>query len=241
MDDNLSHLRYGIYSGICGTLVSHPAFVSKTFIQNNEGRMMDIIRNCQNKNMFTNLQWFYKGIIPAMCGAAGEKMMVFGTYNAITKYYKISNDDYCGLMFAGFIAGIMASLISTPAEQLAIDTRQKTISYNIMHLYNAFHWTVLRESIGFMIYLPTFEYLQNTFNSEKYIAKSLLNGSLTSIVAWTIVCPLDKLKTMKQCNSEIKFIDFVHGYRGFYFALARAIPFHATCLTVYEILRNKKV
>lgn len=236
------HFLYGAISGASGIIVSQPFFIIKSFIQNKEGNFNDIKQQYKKRSLYNNIKWFYSGYKSMIIGAGAEKMLVFGTYNGLSKFYNIQKNDYYKICLASYFAGIVASFASTPAEQIANDRRLQVLkqNYSLNHLYQGLGYTMIREKIGFSVYITTFEYLQNEYNKNNLLKQTALNGSITCIASWIIVCPIDTLKTLKQSNKNIVFNDIFSGYRGFKFALMRALPFHTTCLFTYNYLRNLK-
>ena len=82
------------------------------------------------------------------------------------------------------------------------------------------------------------------------LSESFLFGALAGSTAWVFIYPQDRIKTHIQALKERK-LGFVDGfrellqdggyrgfYRGFHYALMRAIPLHATAFTTMEICKK---
>ena len=141
---------------------------------------------------------------------------------------------------AGFLSGIFASLSITPFEQLTIDKQRNVKIYSLIHLYKGLLPTMARESIGFAIYFTMYDQISKYINPNKEFHKTIFSGCLSIISAWAIITPIDKIKTNIQSNTKIDIHNLVSAYRGFQFALMRAIPFHVTCFLVFEHLQKQE-
>jgi hypothetical protein len=223
----------GACAGIFGIIISHPFDTIKSNIQN----------NIYIKKY--NLKILYKGLLPPLIGTSIEKSIVFGTYNHLQK---LNNNT----LINGFIAGFIASFIITPYERLKIIKQNNVQNFkvNIRTLYSGFSMCIMRDSPGFAIYFTNYEFLKSYFYTKKdrQITKigSFLIGGSSGLVAWIFIYPQDKIKTIMQSstrkigvynniciiyNSGIK-----NFYKGFSYALMRAIPLHAGTFMMYDIL-----
>lgn len=231
--DYLHYYINGTIAGCTGTIVSHPFFTLKTTLQN--GMNLDMT----SRNFFQNFKWLYKGFIPSFIGYGIEKTLIFGTYNTILSHFKLDRSNIIHSGFAGFSSGIIASLSITPFEQLTINKQLSIKNHSIKHLYQGLKPTIARESVGFTIYFSVYEQLSKKYNQEKNVYKTIVNGTLAIISAWSIITPLDKIKTNIQSGVKVDVHNVLTAYKGFNFALMRAIPFHTTCFVVFEHLQKK--
>lgn len=120
-------------------------------------------------------------------------------------------------------------------------------------LCNGLEMTLLRDGIGSALYFGTYEVLkQNYFKehnvTELPIGQNLLYGGLGGWAMWSVVAPLDTVKTRIQIAPEgvtrsavLKEIRADIGkngpkvlYRGVGVVLARAFPANAACFYGYE-------
>jgi len=235
MYNYIENFVYGGIAGACGTLVSQPAFNCKTMIQNNEITSKELYNKIKT-NKIKSIKWLYTGWKASIIGASCEKTIVFGVYNMFIKYNDIKKTEWKKMMACGFLSGACASLSTTISEQIAIDMQNNIKNYKLNHLYKGLCYTMIRESIGFAIYVPLFELLQYNYNKQNNKLQTITNASITCTTAWIVVCPIDRLKTLKQKNMSISIKDLIYGYRGFNYAMMRALPFHITTLYVYNML-----
>ena len=135
-----------------------------------------------------------------------------------------------------------ASFSITPVEQLTIDKQLGVKKYNLKHLYQGWKPTVFRESLGFGIHFTAYEYLSNKFNSERDFTKTIVCGAGATITGWSTIVPIDRIKTKIQSGTfDHKTYDYKGSFKGFRFALMRAVPFHVTCFVIMEFLtKNSK-
>lgn len=240
------HFFHGAVSGCLGVVVSQPFDYAKTIVQLNQNNEI------KQKISFSPLAW-YRGSLPAILGVVFEKSIVFGTYTNMKKY---TDSDF----IAGGVSGLMASLVVTPAERLKIllQTKQKINfdQFRISYFFKGLSATFTRETPGFAIYFTVYEFLKNQTNSKTEISfsKAFLFGAISGSMSWIFIYPQDKIKTRMQAsnielnNESNKFVKifldiFKNGgirefYRGFHFALMRAIPLHATALATMEICQK---
>ena len=69
--------------------------------------------------------------------------------------------------------------------------------------------------------------------------KTAVIGCFTSITAWSLIYPIDTIKTNVQAGLALSNYNIKHLYKGFSYALIRAIPFHTTCFVMYEALTKR--
>lgn len=223
---NNNYYKYyinGMLSGCVATVISHPFFTIKTCLQNGQPYQK-------------NLKFLYRGFNRAFIGYGIEKTLVFGTYNSIITKMNFDHNNVLHSSMAGFLSGLVGSLSITVAEQLTIDKQRGIRNYNLFHLYKGLIPTMYRESLGFTIYFTVYDQLSKKFNKSKKTMSTMLIGTLAITSAWSIITPIDKIKTNIQSGVKIDVHNLATAYKGFQFALMRAIPFHVTCFVVFEKL-----
>jgi len=173
-----------------------------------------------------------------MCVGLGiEKMLVFGTYTSIMSH--LDRDNFYHSICAGFVSGCIASLSSTPCEQLSIDRQNNISIQKLRHLYKGLLPTMGRESVGFAVYFASYDKLSKQYNPEKTISKTALCGAFATLFALIFYYPLDKIKTNIQSNNPVNVIKFSDVYKGVHVGLPRALIFHTTCFVTFETLHGK--
>ena len=229
----------GFISGMFGIILSHPIDSIKTHYQ------------VSNLPFNYNIRNLYTGIKYPLLGVGFEKAIVFGTYN----YLK--NVQNMNTALSGAISGLIATSIISPYERLKILQQTKqTIPIKMLisptFLLKGMCTTATREVPGFAIYFSTYEILKNKFytsqNKEISIMGSFIFGGLSGSTAWIFIYPQDRIKTIIQSNigTNMSFINSINTiyksggllqfYKGFSFALGRAILLHSGTFTMMEIL-----
>ena len=226
----------GLIGGVVGTIISHPADTIKTRIQS--GSASTLYQSIKMGNM-------YRGVSAPLFGIGFEKLIVFGFYGECKK--RGLSDGLSGL-----VGGFAATLVVVPVDRIKIIMQNKEqITRNVFmpkSLYKGFSITLFRETPGFGIYFTTYNKLTDNFNKEKTLPKSFVFGSLSGLTAWIFIYPSDLIKTRYQAvretcgdNTVNKVIaniyktDGMRGfYRGFHFAIMRALPLHGGVFLGYE-------
>jgi hypothetical protein len=204
-----------------------------------------------------NFRSLYRGIKAPLIGVGLEKAIVFGTYENMKKFSESYTDNvYQNRIVSGACSGFMASFIVTPVERFKIlsqtNEKFKLKDINPRFLYKGLSATFTREMPGFAIYFSVYEGLK-----EHYSSKSKLNtlhyfayGGISGGISWIFIYPQDLVKTQMQAKKKtnISFVNTVSNiykergvkgfFRGFRFALLRAIPLHAGTFSMVEYLRN---
>jgi solute carrier family 25 carnitine/acylcarnitine transporter 20/29 len=231
----LSYIQGGI-SGMIGVTLSHPFDTIKTHLQ-------DGLKPPRN------IKQLYRGLLPPFMGVGIEKSIVFGTYKNTNKFLKDKHfNKTTSSLVAGGVSGFTASFIVTPAERMKILLQSGQRMCGIHTLYKGFSATLTREMPGFAIYFTTYEHL---YNNKMGLLPSFLCGSFSGAVSWVFIYPQDMIKTRIQSNLaggsymyHVKDIYYQKGlcgfYRGFQFAMMRAIPLHGATFFTFELLEQLK-
>lgn len=240
---NYKHFISGWISGISAIIVSHPIDTIKTNIQ-------------ERKPVNYGFRSLYRGLAAPLVGVGLEKAIVFGTYES-TIPYTGSN------VWSGAMSGLAASFIVTPFERMKIllQTNQKVLGSG--NIFQGLSATFYRETPGFAIYFATYNYLKEKRNSlfleycfhkddvpDITSLEAFTFGGLSGCSAWLFIYPQDRIKTHVQACRDKK-MGFHDGlkevlkdggyrglYRGFHFALMRAIPLHATAFMTMELCKK---
>lgn len=226
----------GYISGMMAILVSHPIDTIKT--------------NYQEKLPINiNIRTLYKGIFPPLVGIGLEKSLVFGTYNTLYRH----TESY---WISGGISGFTASFIVTPYERLKIlyqtDNNYKLLGSNVnmRYLFSGLSATFYREVPGFAIYFSVYNFLKERtqcyYNRDIKMYESFIYGGFSGAFSWIFIYPQDRIKThIQSSNAKISLKNGIKDifndggirglYRGFHFAIMRAVPLHATAFMVNEL------
>lgn len=230
-----SYIQGGL-SGMIGVTLSHPFDTMKTYLQDNLRPPRKLII-------------LYRGILPPFIGVGFEKSIVFGTYKNVNNFLtRCGFDKTNSSLISGGLSGFSASFIVTPAERMKILLQSGQKMCSIGTLYKGFSATITREVPGFAIYFTTYEKI---YDKRMGLFPSFLCGSVSGVISWMFIYPQDMIKTRIQSNigkcsyiSHIKIIYSDYGilgfYRGFRFALMRAIPLHGGTFFTFELLNRLK-
>ena len=238
-DNYYKNFVNGCISGIAAIIVSHPIDTIKTNIQ-------------EKKNIKLNIKNLYRGLSAPLIGVGLEKSIVFGIYESTIKYTKSD-------IISGGLSGLFASLIVTPFERIKIllQTNQKIDKNSMNHrfLFQGLSATFYRETPGFAIYFSTYNFLKKSYMDNNNISEisckeSFLFGGISGCVSWIFIYPQDRIKThIQACKSRnlglyegykeiLQDGGYKGFYRGFHFALMRAIPLHATAFMTMELCKK---
>lgn len=239
----------GGLAGATAGLISHPFLRMKIELHN--GRKI-------SKEQFTNPKWLFTGGKFGVICYGSEKLFVFGVYNSLL------NHGFNNIS-AGALAGLAASLVICPGEKMIIDaiekkkTLQRThhfnksilsqrfivskyiVKKNIKILYKGLPATICREVLGFGIHMGVYGYLMKKYNPEEDFFKTI--GCVTGaiICGWSSITPIDRLKTaMQGDNFSWKTYEYTKSFKGFSFAILRAVPFHCTSFSLMLYLMSQK-
>ena len=225
----------GMIGGVVGTLFSHPPDTIKTRFQSGTAATFKQALTMGN---------LYGGVSAPLFGIGFEKLIVFGFYGECKKMG-------FGDGFSGLVGGFASTLVVVPVDRIKIIMQNKEPLTRKLFmpssLYKGFNITLFRETPGFGIYFTTYNKLTQKFNQEKYLFKSFIFGSFSGLTSWIFIYPSDLIKTkyqsIKSCSGMsicqvIKNIyrtnGFIGFYRGFSYAIMRALPLHGGVFLGYE-------
>jgi len=230
----------GMIGGVVGTLFSHPPDTIKTRFQSGTAATFKQALTMGN---------LYGGVSAPLFGIGFEKLIVFGFYGECKK---MGFSDAT----SGLVGGFASTLVVVPVDRIKIIMQNKEPLTRKLFmpssLYKGFSITLFRETPGFGIYFTTYNKLAHKFNQEKNLFKSFMFGSVSGLTSWIFIYPSDLIKTKYQASKTnstasiaqvIKNIyktDGIGGfYRGFSFAVMRALPLHGGVFLGYEY--SKKI
>ena len=249
--DYYKNFGYGYLAGMAGIVASHPFDTIKTNIQKKQ------IVNYNIRNL-------YKGVAAPLFGVGLEKAIVFGTYETSKKY---TNSDFISGGLAGLTASFVVTPFERIKILLQTNQTVEKQMLNRRFLFQGLSATFYRETPGFAIYFSTYNYLKNemiqqqekkAIKENKYPLKnkeicpidSFFIGAFSGCASWIFIYPQDRIKTHLQACKE-RQLGFKEGfkevindggyrglYRGFHYALMRAIPLHATAFMTFELCKK---
>lgn len=254
-NDYINYYIKGGISGTCGVILSHPVDTIKTHIQS--GKSLKTFTPT-----FVNL---YKGITAPLLGVGIEKAIVFGTYNYCLREQNMPiwlSGAFSGLTASLIVSPYERIKILKQSNIIVNGGWKKQVNPNF--LFKGLSATFTRETLGFAIYFSVYENLKYHFHTKSNTKISLFNsfiyGGLSGTIAWIFIYPQDRIKTILQMQmktttkqsipSIIKNIynghtsstgEIVSGgikqfYKGFSWAVGRAILLHSGTFCIMELL-----
>jgi solute carrier family 25 carnitine/acylcarnitine transporter 20/29 len=253
MDSKLNkyykNFQYGLISGLTAIIVSHPIDTIKTNIQ-------------ESKKITYNIKNLYKGLSAPLIGVGLEKSIVFGVFETSIQYTK---SDVISGALSGLLVSFIVSPFER--IKILFQTNQGNWNFirnnlNIKFLFQGLSATFYRETPGFAIYFSTYNFLKDNRNfipnllnksvqsNQIGLLESFCYGAISGSTAWIFIYPQDRIKTHIQAISD-RNIGFASGfkeilsiggykglYKGFSYALMRAIPLHATAFMSMEFCKK---
>ena len=260
------NFQYGLISGLTAIIVSHPIDTIKTNIQESK-KISYSIKNLykglsapllgvglekslvfgvfESSIQYTKsdvLSGALSGLLASFIVTPFERIKILfqtnqGNWNFIGK----------NLRFKFLFQGLSATLYrETPGFAIYFSTynflkenRNLIVNNQILNKFNCSK-------------LPNLQNLPNLPNNLKEIGlfESFCYGAISGSTAWIFIYPQDRIKTHIQAISD-RNIGFVSGfkeillvggykglYRGFSYALMRAIPLHATAFMTMEFCKK---
>jgi hypothetical protein len=240
----------GWVAGVTAVIISHPFDTYKTHIQENK-----VMPNYK-------LRTFYRGLSAPLLGVGFEKAVVFGVYESSIKYTSTWCKNVCGdneyalvasNALSGGLSGMCASFIVTPFERVKI--LLQTTTTTVRGIFQGLSATFYRETPGFAIYFSTYNYLKYKYEKDNKkqlgLVNSFIYGGIAGSTSWLFIYPQDRIKTKIQAlkdtnmtfkegyNEIVKKEGVMALYKGFSYALLRAIPLHATAFMTMEICKKR--
>lgn len=231
----MTDYKNGVISGVVGLILSHPIDTIKTYKQS-------------NIPIKYNINSLYKGITAPLISIGLEKAIVFGTYHSC-------RNNNIPVFLSGAISGFLATFIVTPYERIKIlKQTNHAINWSPKFLFRGLTTSFTREIPGFAIYFQTYEtfkyiYKNHNQNNNIPLFYSFITGGISGSFAWIFIYPQDRIKTIIQSNSinnnpkEIyKSLYKLGGvkelYKGFSFAIGRAMLLHSGAFATMEYLKG---
>lgn len=250
----------GWIAGISAVIISHPFDTYKTHIQENK-----IMPNYKLRTLYKGLSAPLLGVGFEKAVVFG---VYESSITHTSKWCKsIWGDNMYALVasnaMSGGLSGMCASFIVTPFERIKIllqtaipnsATTTNPLGTNIRSIFQGLSATFYRETPGFAIYFSTYNYLKYKYeqdNEKKLgLVNSFIYGGISGTTSWIFIYPQDRIKTKIQAlrdthmsfkegfNEIVKKEGIKALYKGFSYALLRAIPLHATAFMTMEMCKK---
>lgn len=181
---------------------------------------------------------FYQASVPAVIGQAITTSSKYTLYNYFNRKY--GNYNYSNYINGG-LSAVITSLFTHPLDCLKINiqTNSKTIWNEIkanpfLFFYRGYSKSFSKAVISGPLFFPLNDYFKKKFNSSFY-------GSLTaSIIATTIMNPIDYLKTRHVTGSSFSYSNIPLLFKGLSLNLLRVVPHFTILMTTIDYLNKNE-
>lgn len=211
----------------------------------------------------------YTGIAPLLVTSTALRVLAWNLFNnGKTKLKDLKVTGVLSSVIAGGGTGCIVSIASSPIDLLKVQRQLCRIegiadksffkwvgdavrSGGIRSLYRGYRLQLPMDCLGTMVYFGVYESVKNfgrDGEGKPRVLVSIAGGALAGCSSWTVVFPLDLVKSLvqregltngtKSITSLVKERYLEMGFRGFYRGLSmqliRAVPVHALNFLVYE-------
>ena len=222
--DHIKEYIPGYLQGITRVLISYPFDYIRIFLQ---------VNNKDNITKIINTNNLYKGVSIPLLIVPIDRAITFKIYETLKS--KKYNNIECALY-----PSILSSIYMTPINNINYNyiyykkNIRLTIKNSITHnIYRGNIAELTRNISSSSLFLMNYNYLSSISNNHFF------NGILTSIMMWTILYPLDTIKTKKFIENKT-YIDIFKNtkmyeyYRGISIVFLKTIPSAGIGMVVYE-------
>jgi len=260
VDKSYQQFINGWVAGVTAVITSHPFDTYKTHIQENK-----VIPNYKLTTLYRGLSAPLLGVGFEKAVVFGVYESSIKYTNELCS--NIWNDKLNVLVasnaISGGLSGMCASFIVTPFERVKILLQtSKNLhhrdfwrgqEYGFKSIFQGLSATFYRETPGFAIYFSTYNYLKYNYehdNKKIGLVNSFIYGGIAGSTSWLFIYPQDRIKTKIQAlkdtnmsfkegfNEIVKKEGIMSLYKGFSYALLRAIPLHATAFMTMEMCKK---
>lgn len=254
---------FGAISGICGVSVSHPIDTIKANVQARKPVKYDL----RSLYSGIKPPLIGVGIEKALVFGIYENTSRYLRQNYAMNYQQIIglSGAIAGLGASFIVTPYERFKIIQQTNRNA--TVLNIVRSQPTHLFRGLSATFSRETPGFAIYFLTYENLKrqycSTYNRDISAGATLAFGGTAGALAWALIYPQDTVKTRMQAdmtgknNSYVTIIRDIYReggknftgnlrhiyglsafFKGFHFALLRAVPLHAGTFGMMELLKK---
>lgn len=256
----LGNIFGGIAHACIYTGVGHPFDTVKVRLQSyNYGIYQSILYIYQE----WGLRGFYKGVTPPLISHVLKRSIQYPMAEAMKVRmdgnWRTSPTDYRSNYIVGFTQAPLSSILGTPLQvakirsQTSTDTPFRVLieihrTYGVRGLYRGFVPTLMKDTLFGGVIMGNYFTLRDRHGSGSKV-QNFLNGGLGTALAWTVLMPIDNIKTNIQNKKEKMSIKTAvmegyrqHGTLGFWRGLGpticRVMIVSGTTMTGYEEVRK---
>lgn len=234
----------GFFQGITRVTISYPFDVIKVNMQTMH---FQSLKNATEFFIKNDPYRFYRGSSLMYTTVSLERSIQFYLLEKL-------NEKRINPFLSGYLTSILSSVYTIPAQYVSTNiaiNKEKNLHNYIRKLYNTktnvykgYMLETFKTQIGSTLFTGSYFTLRNMFGENNYV--SPFYGGISSIFLWSIIYPIDTIRTEYQTNNiSVKQIikNRVHiglksFYKGYSSVLVRSIPSSTLGMIVYEKIKN---
>jgi len=222
----------GYLQGITRVCISYPFDYIRIKLQSN-----------QEKNTYDAIQKHYKGSLRGLfiplISVPIDRGITFAMYENIKTEY---NSPLLASILPSIISNIYMLPINSINSNYIYNTTlnfKNTILHNLnKNIYNGFNIEILRNTLSSFLFLYSYNFY------SKYFDSTFCNGTLASLTMWSVVYPLDTIKTNKfifkhkTYTQILRTFNITMLYKGISLVYLRALPSAGGGMYIYEKVKK---
>jgi hypothetical protein len=242
------------------TATGHPFDLVKARIQSNIYNTTSVTK-CISQSIKTDgILGLYRGAMAPFLSHIIKRPYQY----PIVEYLKTlpNTKSYHNYLY-GAITGSTTAFIGTPLQVIKVgmqttdNKNYKTTSeyvryvyrkYSLRGFYRGFRMTFVKDLSYSSIYLGTYFTIRDTLGTDKIIYTSIA-GICANVLTWTLLIPIDTVKTLiqkpgnkKNITETVNYVYSVYGIKGFWRGLIpiyyRTIPVAGISMIGYEFIKK---
>lgn len=232
IDNNIKILIPGYLQGITRVSISYPFDYIRIKLQSNQEKYLTTAFQKNYKQLF-------RGLFIPLFAVPIDRGISFAIYE------KLKNNHNTPFI-ASLIPSIVSNMYMVPINSINTnyiyfnnDKLKNTIKNNLnKNIYNGYNIEILRNTLSSFLFLYSYNFLSKNYDN------SFINGTLSSLIMWNIMYPLDTIKTNKFIFKNKNYIDIIRKvnitklYKGISLIYLRAIPSAGGGMFVYESVKT---
>lgn len=239
------------------TLTGYPFDTIKVRMQSNMyPTTLNCIMTTYNRR---GIYGFYKGSTMPLLSHMIKRTIQYPVLEELKKRYNPTGKSYSVNYMMGAIQGPLGTMVGNPLQVIKIRTQTNKYSLiaNINIIYNdsglkgfyrGFIPTLIKDTMFGASFIGTYYTLRDIYGSDKWYI-NFTNGVSAHIVTWSILIPIDYIKTnIQRSKTPISIKEVIingyniHGVKGFWKgivpACVRTVPVSGFSMLGYEMVRN---
>jgi hypothetical protein len=196
------------------------------------------------KDIYTleGMKGFYRSSSASLTSQVLTTSLKYTSYQALKKYN--GSNTFIANALNGVLGGFITSLIVHPIDVIKINQQMNTFSPRsymrggLRTWYKGYTKTIAKNTFGSILFFPIYD----TFKS--YLHNPLTASFCTSIIATTLLHPIDLFKTRHIGNQKDVYMisnskqPLKALFRGLHINLLRAVPHFTIAMTLAEKIKD---